>query len=129
MAVSVTGSSSNVTGQLRKEPSSPMLHGVSIGEAARQSGVKVPPIRYSERIGLVPSATRSEGNRRRYGSAGLGSPCSRTRLRDRSNHDAADPGARSGEPRVGADMIATVRRVGMEKRIKSPVALKPNWRS
>lgn len=48
-----------------------MIHGVSIGEAARQSGVKVPTIRYYEQIGLLPQAPRSEGNRRHYGPADL----------------------------------------------------------
>lgn len=44
-----------------------MLKGdFAIGEAARQSGVKVPTIRYYEQIGLLPAASRSEGNRRLY---------------------------------------------------------------
>jgi len=38
----------------------------AIGEAARQSGVKVPTIRYYEQIGLLPAASRTEGNRRLY---------------------------------------------------------------
>jgi Cu(I)-responsive transcriptional regulator len=37
-----------------------------IGEVARQTGVKVPTIRYYEQIGLLPPAPRSEGNRRCY---------------------------------------------------------------
>jgi DNA-binding transcriptional MerR regulator len=44
---------------------------VPIGEAAKQSGVKVPTIRYYEQIGLLPAPSRSEGNRRFYGSADL----------------------------------------------------------
>jgi DNA-binding transcriptional MerR regulator len=44
-----------------------MLKGdFAIGEAARRSGVKVPTIRYYEQIGLLPAASRSEGNRRLY---------------------------------------------------------------
>lgn len=39
---------------------------ISIGEAARQSGVKVPTIRFYEQIGLLPAPLRSEGNRRQY---------------------------------------------------------------
>jgi DNA-binding transcriptional MerR regulator len=40
--------------------------GVSIGEAARASGVKIPTIRYYEQIGLLPSPSRTDGNRRLY---------------------------------------------------------------
>lgn len=45
-----------------------MIEIVPIGEAARQSGVKVPTIRYYEQIGLLPPPPRSEGNRRHYGA-------------------------------------------------------------
>ena len=44
---------------------------VTIGEAARQSGVKVPTIRYYEQIGLLPAASRTDGNRRLYDPADL----------------------------------------------------------
>ena len=37
---------------------------ISIGEAARISGVKAPTIRYYEQIGLLPVPPRTEGNRR-----------------------------------------------------------------
>ncbi|MFX8672475.1 MerR family transcriptional regulator, partial [Acinetobacter baumannii] len=47
------------------------MQDVAIGEAARQSGVKVPTIRYYEQIGLLPAPPRSEGNRRLYGTADL----------------------------------------------------------
>jgi DNA-binding transcriptional MerR regulator len=40
---------------------------LSIGDAARVTGIKVPTIRYYEQIGLVPAPGRSEGNRRYYG--------------------------------------------------------------
>jgi DNA-binding transcriptional MerR regulator len=39
---------------------------VPIGEAARESGVKAPTIRFYEQIGLLPAPPRSEGNRRQY---------------------------------------------------------------
>lgn len=48
-----------------------MLQGVSIGEAARESGVKVPTIRYYEEIGLLPAPPRTEGNRRLYAGTDL----------------------------------------------------------
>jgi DNA-binding transcriptional MerR regulator len=44
---------------------------VSIGEAARDSGVKVPTIRYYEQIGLLPAPARSAANRRFYGESDL----------------------------------------------------------
>lgn len=46
-------------------------HAISIGEAARQSGVKVPTIRFYEKIGLLPAPPRSEGNRRQFDARDL----------------------------------------------------------
>jgi DNA-binding transcriptional MerR regulator len=40
-----------------------------IGEVARQTGIKVPTIRFYEQIGLLPEVLRSSGNRRRYGAS------------------------------------------------------------
>jgi DNA-binding transcriptional MerR regulator len=37
-----------------------------IGEVARQTGIKVPTIRFYEQIGLLPEVLRSPGNRRCY---------------------------------------------------------------
>ncbi|MER8420557.1 helix-turn-helix domain-containing protein [Mesorhizobium sp. M0166] len=48
-----------------------MSAGVTIGEAARRSGVKVPTIRYYEQIDLLPAPARSEANRRHYEAADL----------------------------------------------------------
>ena len=48
-----------------------MMQDVSIGEAARQSGVKVTTIRYYEQIGLLSAALRTEANRRSFGAAEL----------------------------------------------------------
>ena len=44
---------------------------ISIGEAAKRSGVKIPTIRYYEQVGLLPTPARTEGNRRFYGDADL----------------------------------------------------------
>ncbi len=41
----------------------------TIGHLARETGCKVPTIRYYERIGLLPEPCRSAGNTRLYGSA------------------------------------------------------------
>lgn len=48
-----------------------MTTGVPIGEAARQSGVKVPTIRYYEQIGLLPAPHRQDNNRRLFEPADL----------------------------------------------------------
>lgn len=44
----------------------------SIGEASRAAGVKAPTIRYYEQIGLLPSARRTEGNRRAFTEEDVG---------------------------------------------------------
>lgn len=43
----------------------------SIGALSRQTGVKIPTIRYYEQIGLLPEGQRNAGNQRRYDQAGL----------------------------------------------------------
>jgi DNA-binding transcriptional MerR regulator len=43
----------------------------SIGELSKRTGVKVPTIRYYEQSGLLPEPHRTDGNQRRYSSAGL----------------------------------------------------------
>jgi DNA-binding transcriptional MerR regulator len=42
-----------------------------IGELSRRTRVKVPTIRYYERIGLLPPPPRTEGQQRRYGKGAL----------------------------------------------------------
>jgi len=39
----------------------------TIGHLARETGCKVPTIRYYEQIGLMPAPSRTAGNQRRYG--------------------------------------------------------------
>jgi len=43
-----------------------MREALTIGEASRRTGIKVPTIRYYEQIGLLPPPRRSAGNRRWY---------------------------------------------------------------
>ncbi len=43
----------------------------TIGQLSRQTGVKVPTIRYYEETGLLPAPDRTAGNQRRYDAAGL----------------------------------------------------------
>ena len=43
----------------------------SIGQLSKQTGVKIPTIRYYEQMGLIDAPERSEGNQRRYTRDGL----------------------------------------------------------
>ncbi|UWQ79184.1 helix-turn-helix domain-containing protein [Leisingera sp. S132] len=43
----------------------------SIGQLSKETGVKVPTIRYYEEIGLLPEPGRNAGNQRRYGQDGM----------------------------------------------------------
>jgi DNA-binding transcriptional MerR regulator len=43
----------------------------SIGQLSKQTGVKVPTIRYYEQVGLLDSAGRTDGNQRRYDQEGV----------------------------------------------------------
>jgi len=43
----------------------------SIGALSRETGVKVPTIRYYEQMGLIDAPARTEGNQRRYGHTEL----------------------------------------------------------
>jgi DNA-binding transcriptional MerR regulator len=106
-----------------------MMQGVPIGEAARQSGVKVPTIRYYEQIGLLPAPVRSEGNRRHYDDAdlrrlvfirharelGFAIDAIRTLLTLQDN---------PSQPCATADVIAKARLAEVDQRINSLVALK-----
>lgn len=106
-----------------------MLQAVQIGEAARQSGVKVPTIRYYEQIGLLPAPPRSEGNRRSYEAADLRRLGFIRHARELGFEIEAiralltlqdDP----SQPCATADMIAKARLVDVEQRIRSLTALK-----
>jgi len=43
-----------------------MAKGISIGEVATATGIKIVTVRYYEQIGLVPAPSRTEGNYRAY---------------------------------------------------------------
>lgn len=106
-----------------------MLDGVTIGEAARHSGVKVPTIRYYEQIGLLSAPARSEGNRRQYEAAdlrrlafirhsrelGFDIEAIRTLLTLQDN---------PSQPCATADAIAQARLAEVVQRIRSLTALK-----
>jgi DNA-binding transcriptional MerR regulator len=44
---------------------------IGIGKLSKETGVKVPTIRYYEDIGLLDAPPRTEGNQRRYGKPAL----------------------------------------------------------
>jgi DNA-binding transcriptional MerR regulator len=106
-----------------------MAEMVSIGEASRTCGVKVPTIRYYEQIGLLPAAPRTEGNRRRFDAGdlrrlafirharalGFEIDAIRTLLTLQDN-----PHQSCGT----ADAIARARLAEVEQRIDSLIALK-----
>jgi DNA-binding transcriptional MerR regulator len=105
------------------------MQGVSIGQAGRRSGVKVPTIRYYEQIGLLPAPLRTDGNRRYYDDSdmrrltfirharelGFEVQAIRTLLTLQDDPD---------QPCATADMIARARLVEVEQRIASLSALK-----
>lgn len=102
---------------------------ISIGEAARISGVKAPTIRYYEQIGLLPEAPRTEGNRRHYDSEDLRRLAFIRHARQLGFEVAAirtlltlqgDP----SQPCATADGIAKARLIEVEQRIASLMALK-----
>lgn len=106
-----------------------MLDGVTIGEAARHSGVKVPTIRYYEQIGLLSAPARSEGNRRQYEPGDL----RRLAFIRHSRELGFDIEAiralltlqdNPAQPCATADAIAQTRLAEVIQRIRSLTALK-----
>lgn len=106
-----------------------MIFGMSIGEAARQSGVKIPSVRYYEQIGLLPNAPRSEGNRRQYCRADLQRLMFIRHARELGFDIEAIRALLTlqdepGQPCSNADNIAKVGLAEVTRRIQSLVALK-----
>ena len=101
----------------------------SIGEASRNCGVKVPTIRYYEQIGLLPAASRTEGNRRNFDAGDLRRLAFIRHARELGFEIGAirtlltlqdDP----HQPCGTADAIARARLAEVEQRIDSLNALK-----
>lgn len=105
------------------------MESVPIGEAARQSGVKVPTVRYYEQIGLLPAPPRSEGNRRMYDADDLPRLAFIRHARElgfeidaiRALLELQD---RPDQSCAMADEIARARLLEVERRIASLTALK-----
>lgn len=105
-----------------------MMH-ISIKEAARQSGVKVPTIRYYEQVGLLASPRRDQGNRRVFEDHDLRRLTFIRHARElgfdvdaiRTLLDLQDTPDKSC---AEADAIAKARLADINQRIKSLMALK-----
>ena len=102
---------------------------VPIGAAARQSGVKIPTIRYYEQIGLLTAPPRSEGNRRQYDAADLRRLAFIRHARELGFEVEAIRALlalqdRPEQPCVAVDEIARARLAEIEQRINSLTALK-----
>ncbi|WDR06999.1 helix-turn-helix domain-containing protein [Devosia rhodophyticola] len=101
----------------------------AIGEVARQSGVKVPTIRYYEQIGLLPTPARTTNNRRIYDQDDLNRLTFIRHARElgfevdaiRTLLALQDQPQRSCQQ---ADTIAKARLIDVEQRIASLNALK-----
>lgn len=102
---------------------------LSIGDAARASGVKVPTVRYYEQIGLLASPDRSAGNRRLYGKSDIDRLAFIRHARElgfdidaiRTLLDLQD---RPGQSCAEADALAKAHLLEVDRRIKSLLALK-----
>jgi DNA-binding transcriptional MerR regulator len=102
---------------------------VTIGELSRQTGVKVPTIRYYEQVGLLAAPLRTEGKQRRYGKPDI------TRLnfvrhcRD-LGFDVADIrellalSAQPEQPCANADKITARHLAAVDQRISQLKALR-----
>ncbi len=102
---------------------------ISIGEASRSCGVKVPTIRYYEQIGLLPAPPRTESNRRTFDAGDLRRLAFIRHARELGFEIDAirtlltlqdDP----RQPCATADAIARARLEEVEQRINSLNALK-----
>lgn len=102
---------------------------ITIGDAARQSGVKVPTIRYYESIGLLPAPPRSDGNQRTYQERDIARLTFIRHARELGFEIEAirtllllqdDP----HQSCASADAIAKARLAEVEQRIRSLLALK-----
>ncbi len=106
-----------------------MSTGISIGAAAARTGIKVPTIRYYEEIGLLPSPSRTDSNRRMYGEDEVRRLTFIRHSRELGFevNDIRDLLAMTAEPQASchhADSIAQGHLADIERKIASLQALK-----
>jgi DNA-binding transcriptional MerR regulator len=102
---------------------------LSTGELAKASGVKVPTVRYYEKIGLLKSPPRTDGQQRRYDADALGQLNFVRHARDLGFNieDIRELLALSAQPQRpcdNADKIATRHLAAVDQRIRQLTALK-----
>ncbi len=102
---------------------------LSIGELAGATGVKIPTIRYYEKIGLLRTPPRSDGRQRRYDAEAL-RQLEFVRHARGLGFDVEDIrellalSAQPQQPCDNADKIATRHLAAVEQRIRQLTALK-----
>lgn len=101
---------------------------VTIGEAARESGVKVTTIRFYEERGLLPAPPRSEGGQRLYGAHDVARLRFIRHARDLGFDMAAladllDLAGHPDAPCADADRLAEARLEDVRRRIAALRAL------
>lgn len=102
---------------------------LSIGRLSRETGVKVPTIRYYEQIGLLAPARRSAGNQRLYDRAAVGRLAFIAHARELgfpldAVRDLLSLADRPDAPCDAADAIAREQLAAVERRIGRLTALK-----
>ena len=101
---------------------------VTIGEAARESGVKVTTIRFYEGRGLLPSPPRSDGGQRLYGAGDIARLRFIRHARDlgfgmAALADLLDLAGHPQAPCADADRLAEARLADVRRRIAALQAL------
>ena len=102
---------------------------VTIGQLARETGCKIPTIRYYERIGLLPPPPRSAGNTRLYGPAhrarlGFIQHCRELGFSQSSIRDLLDLADQPDRPCEAVDQIARSHLEDVNRRMAQLAALK-----
>ena len=102
---------------------------ITIGQLSRETGCKVPTIRYYEQIGLLPAPGRSAGNTRLYGHAhrarlGFIQHCRELGFSQAAIRDLLDLTDHPDRPCEAVTEIARGHLDDMNRRIACLVALK-----
>jgi DNA-binding transcriptional MerR regulator len=102
---------------------------LTIGKLGRETGVKVPTIRYYEQIGLLPQAERSMGNQRLYRRDTLERLAFIRHSRDlgftlEAIRNLLSLSDQPDQPCHEADAIARAQLLEVERRLQRLVALK-----